>query len=150
FVSQSLMIEPEKPEDCRVEIIDVHSIDHCVVTDFVGLAVRYAPLHAPPREPESERVGIVAAPGFLGLLRDRQAAELTTPDDQSAFEQSSLAEVRKQSGKGLVSLSGKLLVISLDVDVSIPRELILHAAGVNLHEPNASLDQPPGHQALAS
>ena len=93
---------------------------------------------------------IVVAAGFLGLLGDRQAAEFAAPDHQSIVEQPSLAEIGEQAGERLVGFSGKLFVIPLDIDVSIPRELILHAARVDLHEPDASLDQPPGHQALAS
>ena len=92
---------------------------------------------------------VVVAAGLLGLLGDRQPAELAAPDHQRLVEQPALVQIGEQAGDGLVGLAGELLVISLDVDVSIPGELVLHAARVDLHEPDAALDQPPGHQALA-
>src|SRR5262249_7791592 len=107
LVSQSLVIEPEQAKDCRVKIIDVNSINECVVADLVGLAVRDASLRAPARQPEGERMRIVVAPWLLGLLGDRQSAEFTAPDHQSIFQQPALIEVGQQSGQGLVGLSGK-------------------------------------------
>ena len=39
FISESFVIEPEQPEDRRVEVVDVHSIDHGMIADLVGFAV---------------------------------------------------------------------------------------------------------------
>ena len=90
----------------------------------------------------------MVAAGFLALLGNRQPAELTAPDHQGLVQKPALAQIGEQAGQGLVGLAGELFVISLDIVVSIPGELIVHAARVDLDEPNAALDQPPGHQAL--
>ena len=93
--------------------------------------------------------GLWSRPGLLAGLGDRQAAEFAAPDHQGLVEQPALVEVGEQAGDGLVGLAGELLVVALDIDVAVPGELILHAAGVDLDEADAPLDQAAGGQALA-
>ena len=55
----------------------------------------------------------------------------------------------EQAGDRLVGLAGEAARGCLSMfDVAVPAPLVLHAAGVDLHEPHAALDQPPGDQAL--
>ena len=63
-------------------------------------------------------------------------------------EQAALLEVGEQAGDRRVGLAGELAVVVLDVGVAVPAPLVLHAAGVDLHEAHAALDQPAGDQAL--
>ncbi len=107
------------------------------------------PLTPPPASQTVNPCGLWSRPGFWPVWAIGQPAELAAPDHQRLVEQSALVEVRQQAGDRLVGLAGELLVISLDVDVAIPGELVFHAAGVDLDETHASLDQAPGRQALA-
>ena len=111
-----------------MQVVDVHAIDGRVVADLVGFAVGDAPFDAAAGEPESEGVGIVVAAGLLGLLRDRQAAEFAAPDHEGVFQKPALGKIGEQAGQRLVGLSGELFVVSLDIVVPVPRELIVHAA----------------------
>ena len=47
-----------------------------------------------------------------------------------------------------IGLAGELRVVGLDVLMAVPTPFVLHAAGINLHEADAALDQPAGHEAL--
>ena len=107
-----------------------------------------AALHAAARHPNGERVRVVIAPRLVALLRDRQPAKFARANHQRVLEQTALREVFEQSGERLVGLAREAGVIADEIHVAVPRELILHAAAVNLHEPRAPLHEPPRHEAL--
>ena len=109
--------------------------------DLVGRAVARTSLDAAAGHPDEEAVGIVvAAVAFLG---DRHAAELAAPDDERGVEQPALLEVGQQAGDRLVGFATALAVVVGEGVVRVPL-----VVAVDLHEPDAALDQPPGQQAL--
>src|SRR5205814_1829368 len=116
--------------------------------DLVGRAVVDPALHAAAGQPAGEGVRVVVAAGLAALLRDRQPAELAAADHQRRVEQPGPPQVGDESGDRLVGFAGELAVVALDVLVPVPAPLVLHAAGVDLHEPHAPLDQPPGDERL--
>ena len=91
--------------------------------------------------------GLWSRPVFA-LLHDRQPAELAAPDDERRVEQAALLQVGRADRRWAVGLGAKPPWFSGDVGVAVPAQLVLHAAGVDLHEAHAALDQPPGDQAL--
>ena len=93
--------------------------------------------------------GLWSRPGFSDFWAIGRRRTLR-PRSPAFLRAARAGEVGEQAGEGLVGLAGELFVISLDVVVPIPGELIIHAARVNLDEPDAVLDQPAGRQALAA
>ena len=79
---------------------------------------------------------------------DRQAAELAMPHDQRGIEQAAALQVLDQARDRLVGLRAVLLVVVLQVPVRVPARLEVAAAGKDLHEADAALDQPARHQRL--
>jgi len=75
-------------------------------------------------------------------------AKLPAPDHEGLVEQSPLLEVAQEPGDGLVGLAGEAPVVADDVLVAVPAALVVHAAGVDLHEADSALDHPARHQAL--
>ena len=86
-------------------------------------------------------------PGPLGVFGRRLAAELAPPDDQRALQQAALLQVFDQSGNRLVRRARMIAVVLDQIAVGIPVGVVVVAAGVNLHEPHAALDQPASQQA---
>ena len=74
------------------------------------------------------------------------SAELAAPDDQRLFEQAALLQVGEQPGDRQVGLLAARAGAGGVVGVSVPRL----AGHEELDEPDAALDQPPGHQAARS
>ena len=99
-------------------------------------------------KPGGKRVGVVIASRLGAFLDDRQPAEFAGADHQGRVQQAALLEIGQQCRDRLVGLAGKLAMIAGNVDVAVPAELVFHAAGENLHEPHAALDQPPRQQRL--
>ena len=91
---------------------------------------------------------VVIAARLVARLRNRQPAELAGTDHQRRIQQAALLQVGQQGGDRLVGFAGELPMVAGDVDVAVPAQFVLHAAAINLHEPHAPLDQPPGQQRL--
>ena len=87
---------------------------------------------------------VVAA---LAALGHRHPAELAAPDDQRALEQAPPLQVVEQAGDRLVGSAAHGGVVGLDVVVGVPA---VDVARVELDEPDAALDQPPGQQAAGA
>src|SRR5687767_2177701 len=97
-IGELLVVNAEKMQDGRVEVIDGHPILDRFIAELIGLAVMYPALHAASRHPGGKRVRIVIAPGKLGFLRNGEPAELSAADDQRGCQQAPLLEVRQQTG----------------------------------------------------
>jgi len=83
-------------------------------------------------------------------LRDRLPAEFTAPDDERLVQKAAALQISEQRGDRPVdfgSVDGQILFLAL---VSVPVFLLMAAAGIELHEPHAPLDQPPRDQALSA
>src|SRR5262249_22333148 len=105
---ESLMVESEKLEDCRVEVVDVHRILDDVVREIVGLAVDRAGPRATAGHPhrEAARVMITAvilvAQAALGV---NCPAEFASPDDECFIEQATSLQVLDQPPAWLVDVT---------------------------------------------
>ena len=69
------------------------------------------------------------------------------PDHQRFVEQPALLQIAQQAGDRLIGRFAQLRVIRFDPFVSVP---LAAAAGIQLHEADAPLDQPPRQQAHAA
>ena len=91
---------------------------------------------------------VVVAAG-AALLHDRQPAELAAPDDQRRVEQAALLAGRS-AAPAIGCRSRRRSRRWLSAMLVWPSQLrsFSIAAGVDLHEAHAALDQPAGDQAL--
>ena len=78
FVGQAFVVDAEKVQDRRLEVVDVDGVLSWVVGEVVGLAVGEAALHSAAGQPDGEDVGVmVSAERFLVIdiaLAERSAA----------------------------------------------------------------------------
>src|SRR5437660_1705032 len=80
IVSKLFMFEPEQIEDGGVQIVKVHAIFHCIISEVIGAAVAEARLDAATGHPHGVAVGIVIA--SIATFDDGSAAEFAAPDDE--------------------------------------------------------------------
>ena len=66
--SQSLVVEPERVQQSRVEIAHTHFVDDGAVTDLVGFPMVDAAFYSAAGEPGGEGVGVVIATGLRPFL----------------------------------------------------------------------------------
>ena len=118
--------------------------------ELVGVADAGAALDAAAGHPHREAVGVVVAARALRVFRRRLAAELAAPDHERLVEQAAALEVLEQARDRLVGAARVELVVHLEVAVRVPRLVVVAAAGVDLHESHAALNQPPREQQLVA
>ena len=133
-----------------MQVLDVEAVGDGRAAELVGLADADAALDPAAGHPHREAVGVVVAAGPLGVLGGRLAAELAAPDDQGLVEQAAPLQVLEQAGDRLVGAAGVVVVVLDEVAVGVPVAVVVGAAGVELDEPDAALDQPAGQQAAAA
>ena len=131
-----------------MQVVHRHLVNGCLVTNLVRFTIAHTALDAATGKPRRERVRIVVAPRLAALLRHRKPAKLSTPDDQRLVEQAALGQIGDQRSHRFVRLASELRVVALDVVVTVPAALILHAAAINLHVTHTTLDHPACCQAL--
>ena len=59
------MIQPQQAKDRGLQIADVLRVFHCSIAEFIRAPVNSATLDASSRQPGSEALGIVVAPGCV-------------------------------------------------------------------------------------
>src|SRR5438105_1947587 len=149
-VAESIGVEAELVQDRSMEALDVEPVRDGGAAELVGLADAGAARDAAAGQPHGEAVRVMIAAGPFLELGGGLAAELAAPDDQGLVEQAAALEVLDQAGDGLVGVAGVLGVVGDEVGVGVPVVVVVRAAGIDLDEPHAALDQPPGDQALAA
>ena len=82
------MVDPQAPQDRRVQIVDVHRVGGDVVAVVVGLAER-DPADAAAGHPDRERTRMMIAAVVVGrqLALGYGSSEFTGPDDQCVVQQ---------------------------------------------------------------
>ena len=118
----------------------------------VGRAVTDAVLQARAGEPDAEAVHVVVAPradDAGGRLGERRAAELRGEQDERVVQHAALAQVAHEGGDGPVDAQRLLRMVGLHVLVAVPVDArrAERAAGEELDEPHALLEQPPRQEA---
>ena len=105
--AQALVIEPERVENGRVEIIHRRHILDRLVAEVVGSTVDIAGLYAAPCHPDTEGMGVVVTTkefGTASFFVHGGTPELATPDDEGFFEETTLFEVSEECRDRLVGL----------------------------------------------
>ena len=115
------------------------------VAEVVGRPISLAPLDAAARQPGGETARAMVAP--LAALAGGRPAELAGPDHQGLIQQPAALQVGQEGRDRLVGLAAVELVVLVDVAMGVPVLVVVAAAGVDLHEPDPSLDQPTRQQA---
>src|SRR5262245_1863868 len=143
------MIEAQQMEYRGVQVVDVDTVHRGLVSQLIRCAITRPASDATARQPGGKAMGIVVSPRLASRLRNRQAAKLATPDDQRVFEQASLFQVCQQSCDRLIGFARELSVVPLNVDMPVPRALVIHPTAVDLDKAHTSFDQTPSQQTLA-
>src|SRR5262245_41365102 len=90
------VVEAHEVEKGGVEVVGAHAVLRSFEADFVGGPVGDAALHTSTGEPVREGVWVVVPSGLVGLLRDREPAELSAPNDEGGVEKPALGEVLQE------------------------------------------------------
>ena len=149
-VVEPVGVEAELVQDRSMEVLDVEAVLDGGAAELVGPADARASLDAAAGHPHGEAERVVVAAGSLLEFGGRLAAELAAPDDQRLVEQAAALQVLDQAGDRLVGVAGVLGVVGDQVGVGVPVVVVVGAAGIDLDEAHAALDQPPRDQAFAA
>lgn len=149
-IRQRLVVHAHEAEDGGVDVVKVDFVFRGGEAEFVGAAVGHAAFDATACEPHAEAVGVVVAAGRALAFAEGHAAEFTAPHDESFVEHAALFEIGEEGGDGLVDFGAVLAVVLLDALVGVPRLFEVAAAGVELDEADAALDEPAGDEAVAA
>src|SRR6185437_4589337 len=142
---QPVMIDTQTMKNGRVQIVDVNAVLDRIQTDVVGGAVRDAAFDAAAGQPNGKAKRIMIASGTA--LAHRCAAELATPDNERAVEQTTPFEIFQEAGNRLIAFTTIACVIGFDIAVGVP-----FAAGtaIKLHETYPALDETTSKQAITA
>jgi hypothetical protein len=84
---ESFVIDAERVENRRVQVVDIDRVFHGVKSEFVGAPKGNALFNSAPGHPHGESVGVmVASPLFAGPLDNGRPPKLTAPNDQRFVE----------------------------------------------------------------
>ncbi len=130
------VIETQKLQNGRVQIVYVNAIFGRVEAELIRLAERDSGFDATAGQPHGEAIRVMVA-AVVAALNHRRAAEFTAPDDERRIEQTALFQVTDQGGRWLIRLFAFALEPVGQSAVMIPRLV------EELHKANAALDQSP-------
>src|SRR5262249_516588 len=137
------VIEAERVQDGRVEIMHVAFFLHDAEAEVVGLPVRNAALYTTTGEPTRKGAIVVAA--TLRPFATGRPPELGGKADERILQQPATLQIRQQARHRFIDLLRQRRVC-VDIAVCVP---IVAAAHVDqLHEAYALFDHSPRHQAL--
>src|SRR5690606_40049630 len=91
--AEFIRIESQKTENGRVQISHVKTIVHCHGPYLVGLPDRDSAVDAASGHPYRKPVTIVVATGSLFVFGGGLTPELSAPDDQSVFQDTTTLQV---------------------------------------------------------
>ena len=150
-VGQSLVVEPHKMKDRRVEIKHGGLIHDGLESEFIALSIAERLLDPGSGEEAGERVGVVIPPRTIALKKGH-ASEFSAPYDQGVLHKASSFQVLNQRGGWLIHDFGLHRVSLQDVGVRIPIGDAVAAGGVasvkELDDPDSLLDEAAGENAI--
>ena len=134
------MIEAEQAEDRGVQVVNIDAVSRHLATDFVGFTVVHAALNTATRHPAavSLRPVVTTAIRIDATSRGRRTTEFSTPDDEGLVQETALLQVRNQSGRRGIHVSGRASGSGEDIGVVIP------TTRIDLNEANAALYEATG------
>ena len=139
------VVDAQKVQQGRLEIVHVHRVPRNIVPEFVRLAERKPFFDPAPGHPDGKTPGMVIASVIvrrkfaLGVVG---APELAAPDDQRIVEHAALLEVQHEGRRGLVRILRQHADFPGKVRVLIPSLV------VQLDEAHVALGQAAGQQAI--
>src|ERR1700722_18245229 len=134
------MVEAKDMQQCRVEVMVIHSAIHGVDAILIRRAVSKTGFYPPPGHPHRPAFGaVIATIRFRAVGR---TAKFTTPKDQRVLEHSALLQIRQQGGNRLVHRPRALLEASIELTMMVPI-VVAH-----LDKTDARLGETPRQQAL--
>ena len=143
-VRELFVVDAEKVEDRRVEVVRRRDVLDGTKAERVGLAVRRAASDSGAREPGREAcLIVVASRAQLALLdfREGRAPELGAEDEERVVEEAASPEVGDQPCERSIDADGLAPVILFEVSVRVPGRLRERRAGPELHEADVALDE---------
>ena len=117
-----VVVEAEKSQQRNVEIADVGFAFNCGHSKFIGGTNRVTSVAAATGQPNCHCVWVMIATVGRAAAHSvvRRAAKLAAPDDERAFEQTAMLEIRNERGDGLIDAAHEIAVGALDVVMAIP------------------------------
>src|SRR5207249_5012517 len=123
---------------------------HGTETQLIGGADRLAALDAGAGQPHAEAVRVVVAAGPADALARRRATEFAAPDQHRFLPQSRPFQIGDQRGNRLIGPAGVQPMVGDAIAVAVPGVLQVAAAGVELHEAHAGLEQAARDETFAT
>ena len=112
------MVEPKQSEHRGVQIVHVHFVLDGTEAELVGLSDGFSAFDPAASHPSGETIRVMIA--AFAALHHWGASELAGQDDERAFEQAALLEIRQQSRDRLIDAPGIVLVVLAAFTVAIP------------------------------
>lgn len=99
--AKAFVIETHQVQQGRVEVIHGQRVDGSFETEFIAFSVAVSLFDASACQKAGEGVGIVIAPGTVGL-KEGHASKFRCPDNQYLLKQTPLLHIRDQCGCGSI------------------------------------------------
>ncbi len=118
--------------DCCMKIANFRWIFSYVITQVIGCTVDSSAFYATAGHPDRECLFVVVTTRFcrrlpdrINTLKKRCSTKFSRPDNESFIKKSSLFQVKKKSGNGLIDFTTFLRKINYeDVRANAPQILI--------------------------
>lgn len=148
-VGHAFVINTDAEGDGRLRVVDMHRIVFRPQAQFVRAPYDLATFDAAAGQPHAEAVWMVIPPnsgriGWSAAIRQGDAPEFPSPDDQRLVQQVPLLEILHQ-GRHLLVRGSKLLAEALvQVRMMAPLGVLVQ------HEPHSALNQAPANRQVVS
>src|SRR4051812_34947886 len=140
------MIQSQKMQHGRVEIVNVHRIFHRVEAELIRLTNTLAGLHSTAGHPHGEGIDMMIPPGGITIFSHGSAAEFTPPNNEGRIQQAARFKIFDKSSLGLIHIAADLFEIALEIlawsAMAIPIRMI------KLDETNAAFHKAAREQAV--
>ena len=145
--SEFLVVDTHGVQDGGLQVMDMDPIFGDTHTQFIGFAILQTRLAAAACHPGTISVGVMVPAPDLAIveiiLDEGGAAEFAAPDHQGVIEQAPLLQILHQRPRRLIGIAALGVQLGGEAIVLVP-------TGVHhLHTARATLDEAPGHQAVA-
>ena len=94
FISQPFVIDSQKMEKRRLEVVNVNAVACDIEADIVALAIGHPRLNSSPGHPNRKSIRMmIAAPAFalfVVALQKRSTPEFAAPDDERIIKHPTL------------------------------------------------------------
>jgi len=104
-VRQTFVIQTEEMQNCGMQIVYMDSILHRAESHFISCPKNAASLHTSARQPHCKRIDVMIAASRFAWFTHRRATELSAPDYQRVFEQSTGFEIKYQGRRGSINFA---------------------------------------------